>query len=322
MVRLAQAASDENYEIYGPLNGDQRQGPLRPDDTQDGEVNIVPWYDYNWTSLFRPISPQVAETLAREAEKTARNVNVGYSQPKCMTFYNAFRDAGWDADKITTPCATHCAALVAAMCNAAGLSVHPQMYTGNERSALLNTGAFVELTGDAYLKTDANLKRGDILLMRTGTNGHTAVVLDDAHELISEPYIVTGNNLRLRKGPGTEYITLAYMKMGDTFNVYSFADDTWAQGEYKGLVGYASMKYLAPEQEPESEGPEEVAMITTGRVNMRKGPGILNGIIRTLQKGTTVFFAEQTQEVSGTTWYLVTYDTYTGWVSGKYLEAL
>ena len=318
MVRVAQAASDENWGITGKTHGDQRQGKLQANGTQEGEVNIVPWYDYEWTHVFRPISPVAAETIAREAEKVAKNANVGYSQPYCMTFYNAFQAAGWDADKITTPCGTHCAALVAALCNAAGISVYPTMYTGNQVAALTRTGAFDVLTDDAYLITDENLKRGDILFRV----GHTCVVLDDARELKSESYIVTGSNLRLRKGPGTEYGILAHMQIGETFDVFSFTEDgEWAQGEYKGLTGYASMSYLAVVQEPETNGPEEVSMTTTGKARMRKGAGLLYATIGFLPSGAEVIYAGETDtDVFGTVWYKVVYGAKEGWVSGKLLK--
>ena len=319
MIRLAQAASDEVYGITGKIPGDQRQGPLNPDGTQEGEVNIVPWYEYGWQSVFRPIDPAVAEKMAWICEDAAKNVNVGYSQPYWRTFWDALVAADFDASKIETPCGCHCASLIAGSANGAGLKVNPAMYTGNERAALLNTGAFTELTDPAYTQIDTSLRRGDVLWKI----GHTAIVLDDASDLDSQPYIVTGNNLRLRPGPGTEYgPVMAYMKLGEIFNVYTLTDDGWAQGEYKGLVGYASLEYLAEVEDPDDDGPEQVTYKTTAKTRIRSGPGTIFRTLAFVPAGEIVFFEGETEQVGKTTWYTVTWDNVTGWSSGKYLEVV
>jgi len=329
MVRLAQAASDEVYGIKGEIPGDQRQGAVMPDGTQEGELNIVPWYDMDWNVVFRPISPEVAETMAREAEKICKNVNVGYSWYRLMSFFNAFKAAGWDGSKINEKCDTHCAGLIAALCNAAGLKVNPQMYTGNEWRALMNTGAFLALTDDAYTKTDKNLKRGDVPLHRANGEGHTCIVLDDARDLPTEPYLVTGNNLRLRPGPGTEYTpVLAYMTMGDTFNVFSFAEDSegasWAQGEYKGLTGYASMQYLVKEQDPDGDGEDDVVYVVTAAksARIREYPGAYNSnpTLAWPKNGEELIGLGQEEDIEGTPWYYVAYYDVVGWISGKMVK--
>ena len=323
MVRVAQAASDENWGDRGYTPGDQRQGPLKPDGTQDGEVNIVPWYDSDWTHVFRPISNEVAEFMAREAEKAAVNPHVGYTQPYCLTFYNAFKEAGWDASKINIDCGTHCAAFISALGNGAGLVINPQMYTGNEVAALMRTGAFNLLTDISYTTTDAKLKRGDILFRL----GHTCIVLDDAEkkEHIYNPYVVIGSNLRFRRGPGMSYSTMYYMKLGDILDVYDFIYDEdgetiWPRGEYKGQLGYASMKYLAKEQNPDSQPDEQKTMKTTQKTRLRTGPGILYNHVCYVPKGEeVVLLGGMSMDSRGITWYEVAYGQYTGWSSGKYL---
>jgi len=323
MVRLAQAASDEVYGNEGKIPGDQRQGPLNPDGTQEGELNIVPWYDMDWNFVFRPVSPEVAETMAREGEKICKNKHVGYSWYRLYSFFNAFRDAGWDGDKIETECDTHCAGLISALCNAAGMNVNPQMYTGNERQALMNTGQFIELTDPAYLKTDVNLKRGDILLHRANGSGHTCIVLDDGLELKTEPYIVTGNNLRLRTEPDTSKDNvIAYMALGETFNVFSFTDDgEWAQGEYKGKTGYASMQYLAPVQEPEEDLSSEILFrVKVKSARIRKEAGTFNMWLKIVKFGAELIFLGETEDIGETPWYKVAYFDTVGWISSKMVD--
>lgn len=322
MIRLAQAASDENWDITGKEFGDQRQGKLMPDGTQEGEVNIVEWYDYDWTHVFRPISQELAETIAMEAEKAALNPFVGYSQPYCITFFNAFKAAGWDASMIDVPCATHCAAFIAALCNAGGVNVYPTMYTGNQVAALSRTGAFNILTDSTYTGTYSNLKRGDIIFRV----GHTAVVLDDAREEETQPYVVVGNNLRLRRGPGLNYDKITYMKLGDIFNVIEFEYNqeekrSWAKGEYKGWVGYAAVEYLAPEEEPEEIITEETVYVATDNTRIRSGPSIWNKHICYVPKGEKVIYLGESEKDSrGVTWFKVAYGANEGWSSERYLE--
>ena len=108
-------------------------------------------------------------------EQACANNKIGYDQSQRTTLYTQAKACGWDLSKITTACETDCSALVAVCVNAAGITVSKDIYTGNEKAALVNTGKFTVLTGSKYISSSTYLKRGDILL----ASGHTAIVLSN-----------------------------------------------------------------------------------------------------------------------------------------------
>lgn len=61
---------------------------------------------------------------------------------------------------------------------------------------------------------------------------------------------------------------------------------------------------------------------TTSNLNMRCGAGILKAKITTIPKGAKVRCYGYYTKYSGTIWYLVTYNTYTGFVSSKYCKKM
>lgn len=118
-----------------------------------------------WSRVLRP--PKNGSAIAAAALAAAANDNIGYDQRQRMTLYYAARDVGFDLSRVG-PCECDCSSLVAVCCIAAGFSVNPSMYTGNERAALTGAG-FADI---AY--SSANLRIGDVLWR----SGHTAIVVD------------------------------------------------------------------------------------------------------------------------------------------------
>lgn len=118
-----------------------------------------------WSRVLRP--PSNGSAIAAAALAAAANDNIGYDQRQRMTLYYAARDVGFDLSRVG-PCECDCSSLVAVCCIAAGFSVNPSMYTGNERAALTGAG-FADI---AY--SSASLRIGDVLWR----NGHTAIVVD------------------------------------------------------------------------------------------------------------------------------------------------
>ena len=144
-------------------------------DQTNKEVYVRNWYKKPWHTVFRPKSATVAEKIAKAMEQACANNNIGYDQGQRTTLYTLAKEANWNISKITKKCETDCSALVAVCCNAAGVKVSKDMYTGNQKSLLSNTGKFTVYTTYKYIGSDDYLKRGDILL----GNGHTAIVLSD-----------------------------------------------------------------------------------------------------------------------------------------------
>ena len=162
-VKIGHASIDENNTAKGGNAGDQT---LK-------EVCTRSWYNKPWTSVIRPKDSTVAEKIAKAMEQACANDKIGYDQNQRTTLFTQAKAVNWDLSKITTACECDCSSLVAVCVNAAGIAVSKDIYTGNEKTALANTGAFTVLTDSKYISKSDNLKRGDILL----GSGHTAIVL-------------------------------------------------------------------------------------------------------------------------------------------------
>lgn len=164
-VKIGHASIDERGKARGGAAGDQT----------GREVCTRNWYNKPWIAVIRPKSSTAAEKIAKAMEAACTNDNIGYDQNERTTLYIKAKANNWNIAGIKSKCETDCSALVAVCVNAAGISVSKDIYTGNEKSALVATGKFTAHTESKYLTTDQYLKRGDILL----ASGHTAIVLSN-----------------------------------------------------------------------------------------------------------------------------------------------
>ena len=164
-VKIGHASIDERGKARGGAAGDQT----------GREVYTRNWYNKPWIAVIRPKSSTAAEKIAKAMEAACANDNIGYDQNERTTLYIKAKANNWNIAGIKSKCETDCSALVAVCVNAAGISVSKDIYTGNEKSALVATGEFTVHTESKYLTADNYLKRGDILL----ASGHTAVVLSN-----------------------------------------------------------------------------------------------------------------------------------------------
>jgi uncharacterized repeat protein (TIGR02543 family) len=148
---------------------------------------------------------------------------------------------------------------------------------------------------------------------------------------------VTGNEVRVRSGAGTNYKVLRYHNKGDRVEVFGtkkVGNINW--GKLKD--GWIAMSYVkldekAPEKEPEASKPaepeapkptepekDETKVLMTGTVNVndklrvRKGPGTSYAVVGSLAAKTRVNIYE-TKQVGSTTWGRVD----EGWISLYYV---
>lgn len=169
---IANCGSDENGKYSGGAAGDQT----------GKEYRVKAWYSRPWNYVLRYPDAEIGEKIAKTAKNAANNANIGYDQSQRLTFYNALKAADWKASAIKTKCEADCSASTAAIVIAVGhreslpklQKVSPSCTTSNLRSAL-KTAGFNVLTDSKYLKSDAYLLPGDILL-REGH--HVAINLD------------------------------------------------------------------------------------------------------------------------------------------------
>lgn len=188
-IICAWAAWDENHHARGGAAGDQT----------GGEVHTGPWWYFGQNCVLRPRNNAIADRIADVMEKAAKNNNIGYDQSNRLSFYEALKAAHWDPSKITRKVETDCSAMTAAAINAAGVKISPNAWTGNLWECVKPSGKFERLTGTEYTHTDANLKRGDIILNEAE---HVIVALEDGanmresgfrtHNMVTPSSIVKG----------------------------------------------------------------------------------------------------------------------------------
>ena len=147
------------------------------------EVEMSPWYDNKWLFMLRPMTTTQAEKSAICCEKICRNSNVGYDQLGAVnrnTLRAEILKVGYDnAERIKTPCNCDCSSLMHVCAEAGGAKI--PVYSGNcQTTATMEkdfpaSGAYAIFRDDKYLRSDKNLKRGDILV----SSGHTAMALEN-----------------------------------------------------------------------------------------------------------------------------------------------
>ena len=175
IVYIGNAVCDENGKARGGQPGNQTGKELR---IQQWYRNKKEWY------VYRAKDPEVAEKLAYDMKAACENMAIGYNQAKRNTLYKIAKPVDFDCAKVVDLCECDCSSLVRVCLAYAGI-VTKDFNTASERSVLLKTGKFEELTDDKYCKQCGYLKKGDILLTRT--KGHSAIVLNDGQHVEPEP---------------------------------------------------------------------------------------------------------------------------------------
>jgi hypothetical protein len=276
-VKIGHASIDENGSARNGAAGDQTKK----------EVCTRDWYNRTggWTTVFRAKNATAAEKIAKTMEQACANDNIGYDQNQRTTLYSKAKAVGWNLSKIAEKCECDCSSLVAVCVNAAGIAVSKDIYTGNQKAALTNTGKFEVMTAAKYLTKSDYLKRGDILLGK----GHTAVVLSDG--VVITENTNTNSNV-IKDSPVTVTATEGarnYLKS--------------LKGNYKVTASSLNVRNGA------------------GTVPNEFGKN--KKVIVAIQKGTKVRCEGYYTTVLGVMWYYVwfTYKgvTYTGFASSKYL---
>lgn len=272
-VMIGHASIDEKSSARGGSAGDQTKK----------EVCTRSWYNKPWTSVIRPEDSTVAEKIAKAMEQACANDKIGYDQNQRTTLFTQAKAVNWDLSKIATACECDCSSLVAVCVNAAGIAVSKDIYTGNEKTSLANTGAFTVMTDSKYISKSDNLKRGDILLGA----GHTAIVLSDGGGASAPTNSNTANNTTK-----TETAVTGEVKAKDAARNFL----TTLAGTYK---------------------------VTASKLNVRHGAGLNKKIMVAIPKGTAVRCYGYYTQYLGTNWLAVqfTYNgvKYTGFASSKYL---
>ena len=166
----------------------------QPGNQTGRELNISRWYNGRWIGVLRYKDRKKAERAAQTCEAAIKNRNIGYDMSDRNTAYEAARAVQWDVSKITKPVETDCSGLMTLCAVAAGCASVEALYRRQGNSCttycMLHdwpaTGDFKLLIGSKYLKTDANLLRGDVLV----SEGHTVMALEDGKNGEGEKEVV------------------------------------------------------------------------------------------------------------------------------------
>lgn len=311
-VKIGSARIDENGKARGGKAGDQT----------GKELSTQSWYKHSkgWR-VFRAKSAEVAEKIAQDMQWACDNKHIGYDQGQRLTLYNVSKPLGFNCKAVATDCETDCSALVRVCCAYAGVML-PNFRTPTEPAALLDSGAFVELTGSKYTDASTYLKRGDILV--TKTQGHTVVVLSNGSKAGTDVAPVEGLS-RGDSGNGVAAMQRALLRWNpDCLPKYGADGDFGAETEkavkayqsasnlpVTGIYGNATKAALTA-----LGGPEYV--VTTGNVNVRSAPDINARVLGVAHKGDKLRYQNESKEDTGRTWYLVIFNGENGWISSKY----
>lgn len=312
VVKIGSARIDENGRANGGKAGDQT----------GKEVSKQNWYKHSkgWR-VFRAKVAAVAEKIALDMEYACNSKFIGYDQGQRLTLYNVSKPLGFNCKEVKTPCETDCSALVRVCCAFAGVAL-PNFRTPTEPKALLDSGAFVELTGAKYTDSSVYLKRGDILV--TKTQGHTVVVLSNGSKAGADVAPVVGLSRGDKGNKVTEMQRALLVWDGDCLPRYG-ADGEFGAETENALMAYQTAVKLpvtgvydeATRKALTSIGTPEYA-VTTGDLNVRSAPGIDSRVLGVARTGTRLLYQGQSQEVNGRLWYLVEYHGVNGWISSKF----
>ena len=235
--------------IFGSARIDERGKAIggKAGDQTGKEVSTQAYYKHSkdWR-VFRAKSAVARKLIAEAMRRACNNNNIGYDQGQRLTLYEAVKDFGFDPAKATKAVETDCSALVRVCCAFAGITLS-DFVTSNQASALLNSGAFMEMVGAKYTDQEDYLEEGDILVTRT--KGHTVVVLtsgDKAEVAPTEPagdLTVAAGTWNVRSGPGTGWPVVKTVKGGD--KLQSVDDNDWIPVLIDGQIRWISPKGVA-----------------------------------------------------------------------------
>jgi uncharacterized protein (TIGR02594 family) len=131
-----------------------------------------------------------------------------------------------------------------------------------------------------------SLKYLDMISGTQTSPGNTGSVID---------YRVTADALNIRKGPGTHYAVIGYLRRDDLIGGLGLSTDgNWLQVRIaNGSTGWCAVSYLIP-IEAQNPSPEPgstmkgMHRVIVSRLNLRSGPGVNYPILGELQNEQTV----------------------------------
>ena len=132
----------------------------------------------------------------------------------------------------------------------------------------------------------------------------------------AEGHVTTTGTADMRKGPGLDYRVICSIDEGERLYYDRTSEDDrgvmWYRVKYDGRRGWVSSKYAR--RGKESEG----MVTTTNDVRLRSGPGTEYASRTVIEAGTVLSYDRFAEDDDGGTWYHVSYDGKSGWISARY----
>lgn len=319
MIRIAQFNHPENGGLYGRPGDQLFPADGKTAETFEAEVNIAP-VGTGWKRIFRPVDPEQGDEIADLMERTARNPHIGYSQgPTRYSFGDALRLSDNDPDRIETDCNADCSSGTAAICNAAGCGVNPEMTTATEKRDLMTSRKFLIIGQELRIKPEL-MHSGDILWR----DGHTAIVIDAGGESALTLIMYASEQVKMRLGPGVVYPSIGEIPAGRLVLAFApyLGPKGWAPVLYEGRRCWVSLKYIKPTD------PDDVILVTGWKVNIRSGAWLGAPVLETAGIGDRYlrdWLEDDQTDERGVTWYAVRLRTKpgkSGYISSMYAEVM
>lgn len=138
--------------------------------------------------------------------------------------------------------------------------------------------------------------------------------------------------LNIRSGPGTGYGVVTSVYRGTVLTLMARnADASWVKvALWNGTQGWVNSRYIAtayplyslpvegaPQPQPQPIPGGAVAVVNTGALNIRSGPGTNYGVVFSVYRGTTMTLLARNYS---TTWVKVSLNNgVQGWVNARYI---
>lgn len=135
----------------------------------------------------------------------------------------------------------------------------------------------------------------------------TAVPEEEPEFVVSEmndTVYITGNGVRLREGPGTDYDMIDSVGRGTELKRTGTTEEGWSRVEYDGKEAFVSNSYVSTEEPEPVVSDKSGTVVVTEDANLREGPGTDYDVVKTVDADTEL---ERTG-VSDNSWTRVKYD--------------
>jgi len=126
---------------------------------------------------------------------------------------------------------------------------------------------------------------------------------------------VSGNNVRIRSGPGLTHSTIANANKDEVVIIIERTNSEWNKVNYHGTIGFMSVSFL--ERRREAANFSKSGSVEGVNVNMRERPTTNSSVLSSHSTGTQMAIIGINNG-----WYKVTHGTQTGYIRSDLMKVL